>query len=100
MRTDELDFELPPELIAQPRPATQILESVGRMPLPPYIHRSRQHDDRDAVDRERYQTVYSKAPGAIAAPTAGLHFTDEILRDLNARGIQKTFVTLHVGVGT
>ncbi|HEV8379153.1 MAG TPA: tRNA preQ1(34) S-adenosylmethionine ribosyltransferase-isomerase QueA [Tepidisphaeraceae bacterium] len=86
--------------VADPRPALEILQVIGRMPLPPYIHRSRQHDDRDAVDRERYQTVYSKQPGAIAAPTAGLHFTDEILRDLEATGIQKTFVTLHVGVGT
>src|SRR5258706_11795072 len=70
------------------------------MPLPPYIHRSRQHDDRDAVDRERYQTVYSKEAGAIAAPTAGLHFTSEILKELEAAGVEKTFVTLHVGAGT
>ncbi|HEV8291260.1 MAG TPA: tRNA preQ1(34) S-adenosylmethionine ribosyltransferase-isomerase QueA, partial [Tepidisphaeraceae bacterium] len=86
--------------VDDPRSALEILDSVGRMPLPPYIHRSRQHDDRDAVDRERYQTVYSKEPGAIAAPTAGLHFTEEILRELEAGGIQKTFVTLHVGAGT
>jgi len=86
--------------VADPRPALEILHSIGRMPLPPYIHRSRQHDDRDPVDRERYQTVYSRQPGAIAAPTAGLHFSDEILRELEARGIQKTFVTLNVGVGT
>jgi len=86
--------------VDDPRPALEILDSIGRMPLPPYIHRSRQHDDRDAVDRERYQTVYSKQPGAIAAPTAGLHFTEELLRKLDTGGIEKTFVTLHVGAGT
>jgi len=86
--------------VADPRPAVQILDSIGRMPLPPYIHRSRQHDDRDLVDRERYQTIYSKEPGAIAAPTAGLHFTQEILSELEACGVEKIFVTLHVGAGT
>jgi S-adenosylmethionine:tRNA ribosyltransferase-isomerase len=86
--------------VADSRPALQILESIGRMPLPPYIHRSRQHDDRDGIDRERYQTIYSKQPGAIAAPTAGLHFTDAVLNELDAGGIQKAFVTLHVGAGT
>jgi len=86
--------------LADSRPAVEILNLVGRMPLPPYIHRSRQQDDRDAIDRERYQTVYSKQPGAIAAPTAGLHFTDRILRELEAMGVEKTFVTLHVGAGT
>jgi S-adenosylmethionine:tRNA ribosyltransferase-isomerase len=86
--------------VADPRPALEILNAIGRMPLPPYIHRSRQHDDRDSVDRERYQTVYSKQPGAIAAPTAGLHFTETILRELEAAGVEEMFVTLHVGVGT
>jgi S-adenosylmethionine:tRNA ribosyltransferase-isomerase len=86
--------------VDDPRAAVEILDSIGRMPLPPYIHRSRQHDDRDVVDRERYQTVYSKQPGAIAAPTAGLHFTAETLRELEAKGVAKCFVTLHVGVGT
>src|SRR2546423_9578183 len=85
---------------SDPRPAAEILESVGRMPLPPYIHRSRQRDDRDSVDRERYQTIYSTEPGAIAAPTAGLHFTPEILKELEVVGVEKIFVTLHVGVGT
>jgi S-adenosylmethionine:tRNA ribosyltransferase-isomerase len=82
------------------RPPLEILSQIGRMPLPPYIHRSRQHDDRDAADVERYQTVYSKTPGAIAAPTAGLHFTDELLQQLDSAGVEKTFVTLHVGVST
>jgi len=86
--------------VADPRPAVQILDSIGRMPLPPYIHRARQHDDLDLVDRQRYQTVYSKEPGAIAAPTAGLHFTQEILKELEAAGVEKAFVTLHVGAGT
>jgi S-adenosylmethionine:tRNA ribosyltransferase-isomerase len=86
--------------VDDPRPALEILEQVGRMPLPPYIHRSRHHDDRDATDAQRYQTVYSKTPGAIAAPTAGLHFTDDLLNQLTTAGIEKTFITLHVGAGT
>ena len=53
----------------------EILERIGRMPLPPYIHREKGSDVRDAADRERYQTVYANSPGAVAAPTAGLHFT-------------------------
>jgi S-adenosylmethionine:tRNA ribosyltransferase-isomerase len=63
--------------------------------LPPYIDRADAQDDRD-----RYQTVYAEKPGAVAAPTAGLHFTDAILAALEAKGVQKTFVTLHVGAGT
>jgi len=65
------------------------------MPLPPYIHR-----DDAAADRERYQTVYSVERGSVAAPTAGLHFTPQILEALNARGIEIARVTLHVGLGT
>ncbi len=80
--------------------AARLLERVGRMPLPPYIRREKGHDVRDAADRERYQTVYANAPGAVAAPTAGLHFTDELLAELDRRGIERTFVTLHVGMGT
>jgi S-adenosylmethionine:tRNA ribosyltransferase-isomerase len=74
------------------------LERVGRMPLPPYIRR----DDAalDELDRERYQTVYAREPGAVAAPTAGLHFSTAILDRLRARGIDLAFVTLHVGTGT
>jgi S-adenosylmethionine:tRNA ribosyltransferase-isomerase len=71
------------------------LETIGHVPLPPYIKRS----DRPE-DRERYQTVFAREPGAIAAPTAGLHLTTEILARLAARGIEVASVTLHVGLGT
>ena len=70
------------------------------MPLPPYIRRDKDADDRDEVDRERYQTVFARTPGAVAAPTAGLHFTEALLAQLDARASQRTFVTLHVGLGT
>lgn len=80
--------------------ALVLLSRVGRMPLPPYIKREKQWDARDEFDRERYQTVFAKAPGSVAAPTAGLHFTESILAELAARGVEKTFVTLHVGMGT
>jgi len=70
-------------------------ETHGEMPLPPYIGRK-----ADSADRERYQTVYSRAPGAIAAPTAGLHFDSDIFAALEKRGIRHAFVTLHVGAGT
>lgn len=73
----------------------QLLDRLGHMPLPPYIQRP----DRPE-DRERYQTVYSRVPGAVAAPTAGLHFDDEMLQLLADKGIQQDFVTLHVGAGT
>jgi S-adenosylmethionine:tRNA ribosyltransferase-isomerase len=72
-----------------------ILNRIGHMPLPPYIHR----DDRDE-DRDRYQTVFSHEPGSAAAPTAGLHFTPEILDSIRARGVQIETLTLHVGLGT
>jgi len=71
------------------------LDALGHVPLPPYIDRP----DR-AEDRERYQTVYAANPGAIAAPTAGLHFSDELLARLAARGVERAAVTLHVGIGT
>lgn len=71
------------------------LERIGHIPLPPYIHR-----DDAAADRERYQTVYSRERGSVAAPTAGLHFTPEILDRLAARGVEIARVTLHVGLGT
>lgn len=73
------------------------LERIGRAPLPPYIKRPQ---GPTARDRERYQTVYAKELGSIAAPTAGLHFTPQILQALAARGIQTASVTLHVGLGT
>lgn len=72
------------------------LERLGEMPLPPYITR----DSADAEDRERYQTVFARAGGSVAAPTAGLHFTPEFLDRIRARGVQVCFVTLHVGPGT
>jgi S-adenosylmethionine:tRNA ribosyltransferase-isomerase len=71
------------------------IERIGHTPLPPYIHR----DDADA-DRERYQTVYARERGSVAAPTAGLHFTPEILEAIAARGVEIAQVTLHVGLGT
>jgi S-adenosylmethionine:tRNA ribosyltransferase-isomerase len=76
-----------------------IVERIGHMPLPPYIRRDRRKPDT-AEDRERYQTVYSHQSGSAAAPTAGLHFTPEILAELAARGIEATCITLHVGLGT
>jgi S-adenosylmethionine:tRNA ribosyltransferase-isomerase len=73
----------------------EILEQVGHMPLPPYIDRPDEHSDR-----ERYQTVYNEKPGAVAAPTAGLHFDDALLAAIKAKGAELAFVTLHVGAGT
>ena len=73
----------------------KVLPEIGRTPLPPYIKR-----DPFPRDRERYQTVYAANEGAVAAPTAGLHFTEELLRRLNAKGIDFVMVTLHVGPGT
>ncbi|WNN49383.1 tRNA preQ1(34) S-adenosylmethionine ribosyltransferase-isomerase QueA [Siccibacter colletis] len=77
------------------RPVLDILNDIGHMPLPPYIERP----DEDA-DRELYQTVYSQKPGAVAAPTAGLHFDEPLLEKLREKGIEMAFVTLHVGAGT
>ena len=71
----------------------EILDKLGEMPLPPYIHKK-------LKDKDRYQTVYAKCPGSAAAPTAGLHFTNELLDLLKQKGIIITFVTLHVGLGT
>jgi S-adenosylmethionine:tRNA ribosyltransferase-isomerase len=76
------------------------VERIGRVPLPPYIHRDESNDDDKATDRERYQTVYAKARGSVAAPTAGLHFTPEILQQIRGRGIEVAEITLHVGLGT
>jgi S-adenosylmethionine:tRNA ribosyltransferase-isomerase len=72
-----------------------ILEKIGHMPLPPYIDRP----DEDS-DKERYQTVYNEKPGAVAAPTAGLHFDEALLEKIKAKGVELAFVTLHVGAGT
>jgi S-adenosylmethionine:tRNA ribosyltransferase-isomerase len=81
------------------RAAMAALEDAGEVPLPPYIRRD-PADPRGALDRERYQTVFARNPGAVAAPTAGLHFTPELLDALAARGVETAFVTLHVGLGT
>lgn len=77
------------------RPILDLLEAAGRLPLPPYIRH-----DPDASDAERYQTVYAAEPGAVAAPTAGLHFDDAVFAALAARGIALARITLHVGAGT
>ncbi|MCW9024485.1 MAG: tRNA preQ1(34) S-adenosylmethionine ribosyltransferase-isomerase QueA [Gammaproteobacteria bacterium] len=78
------------------RSVLDILDAQGHMPLPPYIERA----DEKHLDRERYQTVYAKKEGAVAAPTAGLHFTDELFDKIKAQGIELAYVTLHVGAGT
>lgn len=83
-----LQFELPEEKSLIP-----FLDQFGHVPLPPYIK------DSQSLP-EQYQTVYAQAPGSVAAPTAGLHFTPELLEKLTAKGIAQTFVTLHIGVGT
>jgi S-adenosylmethionine:tRNA ribosyltransferase-isomerase len=72
------------------------LDALGEVPLPPYLGR----DGTEPEDRERYQTVYARAPGSVAAPTAGLHFTEALLEKIRARGVRIGFVTLHVGAGT
>jgi S-adenosylmethionine:tRNA ribosyltransferase-isomerase len=73
----------------------ELIEAHGRLPLPPYIEHA-----ADEFDEQRYQTVYSKEPGAVAAPTAGLHFDQPLLDKLAARGVKFAYVTLHVGAGT
>lgn len=76
---------------------TELLGKLGEPPLPPYIHRARNAAE---PDWERYQTVYAAHPGAVAAPTAGFHFTSELLEKLQAKGVDRVFITLHVGAGT
>jgi S-adenosylmethionine:tRNA ribosyltransferase-isomerase len=83
-----LEFAAVPNFFAR-------LEKIGHIPLPPYIRRP-----DDGSDRQRYQTVYAHQPGSAAAPTAGLHFTPEVLEQIRARGVTVVFVTLHVGLGT
>lgn len=80
-------------VLAFDRPALALAEAVGQTPLPPYIH-------RPLTDPERYQTVYARTPGSAAAPTAGLHFTPELLLRLREMGVESVFVTLHVGLDT
>lgn len=86
--------------VSEKQRAVATLTRIGRMPLPPYIRREKRGDARDDLDRERYQTVYASSPGAVAAPTAGLHFTPALLARIDERGIERTMVTLHVGMGT
>jgi len=78
-----------------PDDVIELIDAHGKLPLPPYIEH-----DADEVDAERYQTVYARTPGAVAAPTAGLHFDQSILDQLRAKGVQFAYVTLHVGAGT
>ena len=73
----------------------EIIDAVGELPIPPYLNRASQESDKTT-----YQTVYSKVKGSVAAPTAGLHFTDDVLREIDRRGIIREEVTLHVGAGT
>ncbi len=77
------------------QPFAEILEEIGKIPLPPYMEREAEINDTD-----RYQTLFSEKLGAVAAPTASLHFSNEVLADVDRRGIQKTYLTLHVGAGT
>ena len=92
------------EWLVRPEPAVTAvtwLATFGRTPLPPYIRRGATgHGDSEAADAERYQTVYAARPGAVAAPTAGLHFTADLLSRLAAAGVERADVTLHVGAGT
>ncbi|MCK2148962.1 tRNA preQ1(34) S-adenosylmethionine ribosyltransferase-isomerase QueA [Marinobacter alexandrii] len=76
-------------------PVLEVLERIGHMPLPPYVDRP-----DESTDRERYQTVYAREAGAVAAPTAGLHFDEALLQTIQDLGVETTFVTLHVGAGT
>ena len=80
----------------------ELMERHGHLPLPPYIerHQNTDHDPDEAEDSQRYQTVFARAPGAVAAPTAALHFDESVLAELAARGIDAASVTLHVGAGT
>lgn len=99
-RTRHIRFHLAPEV----HDLFEFLEKFGEMPLPPYIlHQRKEHGEAGGEtpeDRERYQTVYAQPPGSVAAPTAGLHFTPQILDELKAKGIELRRVTLHVGIGT
>lgn len=85
-------FEI--EIVGE-QPVLAVLEEIGHMPLPPYIDRP----DED-TDKERYQTVYNQKPGAVAAPTAGLHFDTDLLEQIQQKGVEMAYVTLHVGAGT
>jgi S-adenosylmethionine:tRNA ribosyltransferase-isomerase len=81
-------------------PWLEVLDRIGQTPLPPYIQRKEATPERRAADKVRYQTVFAREPGAVAAPTAGLHFTPGVLERLAGQGIGQAAVTLHVGIGT
>jgi len=81
--------------VATPQPALSFFESWGEVPLPPYIHRA-----ADDSDRDRYQSIFARDAGAVAAPTASLHFDPKLVEDIESRGVKFAFVTLHVGAGT
>jgi S-adenosylmethionine:tRNA ribosyltransferase-isomerase len=82
---------------ASEKPLNSVIDEIGQTPLPPYIKREA---EESSADGERYQTVYAKERGAIAAPTAGLHFTSRVLQEIEARGVRLAEITLHVGYGT
>lgn len=94
-QVESRDGDLTVLAFAGETPLLTLLEQHGHIPLPPYIRRA-----DDAADRERYQTVYAREPGAVAAPTAGLHFDETLLTTLREKGVGLAFVTLHVGAGT
>jgi S-adenosylmethionine:tRNA ribosyltransferase-isomerase len=86
--------------VSHKEPIEQIIEQEGHVPLPPYIKRNDNKTESPHSDKKRYQTVYASEPGAVAAPTAGLHFTRDLLEELRAKGVRIGFITLHVSVGT
>jgi len=93
-RCERGEWDVHPEPAVEP---LEVLQRIGQTPLPPYIHRP---EKPDAQDEQRYQTVYARRAGAAAAPTAGLHFTPELLEELRAAGVNIAVLTLHVGLGT
>lgn len=99
---DKNDEGHPRLLFSGTKNILELLESIGEIPLPPYIRRGAVDPQSDLarLDRERYQTVFAQPAGSVAAPTAGLHFTESLLNEIRARGVEVRFVTLHVGLGT
>lgn len=87
-------------VFASDSPLMEVLDEIGLTPVPPYIHRDGNDPEQARLDRERYQTIYAREIGAVAAPTAGLHFTEEIFQRLDRKGVRRVSVTLHVGPGT
>ncbi len=88
------------ELLYSGDSLSEVLHRNGNIPLPPYIHRKNADEDLKKLDFERYQTVYARDEGSVAAPTAGLHFTEDILTRLQAKGVELCYITLNVGLGT